>query len=334
MTQTTPCRLFGSELSPYSVKVRSYLRFKGIPHEWIARGPGNDAEFRKHAKLPLIPLLAMPDGQVLQDSTPIIERLEAGQPEPSIHPADPMLRFLSELIEEYADEWGNKQMFGNRWRNAADAKSAAARIAERMVPDGDDAGRAVAAIAVEERMVPRLAFVGVHDGTWDLVDASMRRLLDALELQFGLRRYLFGDRPSLADFGLWGQLYEAWTDPTPRALIDELYPNVWRWIARMLDPKIEGDWDSWTSLRPGIAHLLETEVAGLFLPWSTANTAALAAGKDTFTVTLEGKPFDQQPQKYHARSLAEIRRKYAAARDAPGLDAVLEATGCKRWLAA
>ena len=30
-------RIFGSELSPYSVKVRSYFRLKGLPHEWIAR---------------------------------------------------------------------------------------------------------------------------------------------------------------------------------------------------------------------------------------------------------------------------------------------------------
>ena len=30
-------RIFGIELSPYSVKVRSYFRYKGIPHEWVVR---------------------------------------------------------------------------------------------------------------------------------------------------------------------------------------------------------------------------------------------------------------------------------------------------------
>src|SRR5437588_337364 len=30
-------RIFGAELSPYSVKVRSYCRYKGIPHQWIIR---------------------------------------------------------------------------------------------------------------------------------------------------------------------------------------------------------------------------------------------------------------------------------------------------------
>ena len=37
-------------------------------------------------------------------------------------------------------------------------------------------------------------------------------------------------------------------------------------------------------------------------------------------MTLAGAAVAQEPQKYHARSLPEIRRKYAAARDAAGLD--------------
>ena len=32
-------RIFGNELSPYSVKVRSYFRYKRIPHEWIVYSP-------------------------------------------------------------------------------------------------------------------------------------------------------------------------------------------------------------------------------------------------------------------------------------------------------
>ena len=34
---TAPFRLYGAELSPYSVKVRSYLRYKGLDFEWRAR---------------------------------------------------------------------------------------------------------------------------------------------------------------------------------------------------------------------------------------------------------------------------------------------------------
>ena len=40
-------RIFGVELSPYSVKVRSYFRYKGIPHEWVVRSPINQGEFEQ-----------------------------------------------------------------------------------------------------------------------------------------------------------------------------------------------------------------------------------------------------------------------------------------------
>ena len=94
---TQPYRIYGAEMSPYSVKVRSYFRYKGIPHEWIVRSSKTQADFQKYAKLPLIPLVVTPDEQGIQDSTPILERFEAGHPEPSIHPLDPVAAFVSGL---------------------------------------------------------------------------------------------------------------------------------------------------------------------------------------------------------------------------------------------
>ena len=79
--------IHGIELSPYSVKVRSYFRYKKIPHRWIPRSLDADGEYQKYVKLPLVPLVVTPDNQGIQDSTPIIERGEALHPEPSIHPS-------------------------------------------------------------------------------------------------------------------------------------------------------------------------------------------------------------------------------------------------------
>ena len=73
-------------------------------------------------------------------------------------------------------------------------------------------------------------------------------------------------------------------------------------------------------------------MAGLFFPWSSANARALAEGKAEFTVELEGRPFTQQTQKYHARSLAALKERYAAVPDRAALDPILERTGCLRWL--
>lgn len=326
-------RIFGSELSPYSVKVRSYFRYKGLPHEWIARSPAVQTEFQKYAKLPLVPLVVTPDGVGIQDSTPIIEQLEARHPDPSIVPADATLAFLSALIEEYGDEWGNKWMFHYRWHYQPDAWATAERIALQMMGARGTLAVAEARTAVAERMTGRLGFVGSSEQTRPAIEASFKRVLELLEVHLAKRPYLLGGRPAMADFGLWAQLYEAATDPTPGAIMRAASPNVMAWVQRMVSPTADGPFEAWNTLAPTLLPLLKEEVAGLFLPWSEANEAAIARDEKAFEMGLGGVTWSQTPQKYHARSLAEICRKYKAASAAPGLTAILEQTGCLKYLA-
>jgi glutathione S-transferase len=325
-------RLFGSELSPYSVKVRSYFRYKGLPHEWLPRSPANQAEFQQYAKLPLIPLVVTLDGQAVQDSTPIIERFEAEHREPSIIPDDPALAFLSALLEEYGDEWGNKWMFHYRWNYKADRWVTAERIALQMAGAQGALGVAQARAMVADRMTGRLGFVGSSEKTRPLIEASFKRTLGLLDRHLATRPYVLGGRPSLADFGLWGQFYEAATDPTPGGKMRASAPHVMAWVRCMLEPKAEGPFESWSGLSTTLLPLLTDEVGGLFLPWSIANAAAIAGGAKSFEVALGGTSWSQEPQKYHARSLAEIRRKYEAAKSAPGLGDILAQAGCLPFL--
>jgi glutathione S-transferase len=326
-------RIFGSELSPYSVKVRSYFRYKALPHEWIPRSPAVQAEFQKYAKLPLVPLVVTPEGEGVQDSTPILERLEASRREPSVVPDDPALAFLSALLEEYGDEWGNKWMFHYRWRYQPDAWSTAERIAQQMMGAQGTLAVAQARAAVAERMMGRLGFVGSNDRTQPTIEASFKRALALLEAHLQTRPYVLGGRPAMADFGLWGQFYEAATDPTPGAIMRASSPKVMEWVQRMVSPKAEGPFETWSALVSTLMPLLKDEVAALFLPWTIANAAAIERGDKSFEMTLGGASWSQEPQKYHARSLTEIRRKYAAAKGAPGLETILKESGCLPFLA-
>lgn len=321
-------RIFGSELSPYSVKVRSFFRYKNLAHEWILRSPAVQAEFQKYAKLPLVPLVVTPEGEGVQDSTPILERFEAAAPEPATVPADPALAFVSALLEEYGDEWGNKWMFHYRWRYQPDVWSTAERIALQMVGAQGTLAVAQARAAVAERMTGRLGFVGSNDKTQPLIEASFKHALALLDRHLAARPYLLGGRPAMADFGLWAQFYEAATDPTPGAIMRASAANVMAWVQRMVSPKADGPFEAWAALAPTLMPLLKDEIGALFLPWSVANSAAIAASAKTFDVALGGTAWSQEPQKYHARSLAEIRRKYAAAKNAPGLEAILRDSGC------
>lgn len=330
---TSSYRIFGSELSPYSIKVRSYFRYKVIPHEWLIRGPSNIADYQKHARLPLVPLVITPGDEGIQDSTPILDRMEEVFPEPSIHPDDPAAAFLSVLLEEFGDEWGNKWMFHYRWWREADQRSAAERLAADMAgPDADAAAREQVAAAIRERMIPRISFVGSSEKTQEQIEESFCDAVALLERHLEGRTYLFGGRPAYADFGLWGQLYNAMSDPTPGEIVRERAPNLRAWIERMLDPKADGDWETLEKLLPTLHPLLETQVGALFLPWSDANARAIANGDAEFSVELAGRLWVQGPQKYHARSLKVLRDRYAALVDPASVEPILEASGCSRWL--
>ena len=321
-------RVIGSEESPYSVKVRSYFRYKNIDHAWLERGAAGDL-FTKHARLPLVPLVVTPDETGIQDSTPIIEAMEERFPEPSIHPAEPIAAFVSALLEEFGDEWGNKWMFHLRWAREIDQMAVSRRFAGRSAaPEKVEE----AAKAIRERMVPRVWFVGANEITAPQIEQSFQDTLTLLDAHLAGRTHLFGGRPAFADFALWGQIYNASRDPTGGSWVKQ-HANVVPWIERMLNPAAGGDFEPWEDLAPTLTPLLSDQVAGVFLPWSVANAAALAAGDEEFEVTLKGQRWVQKPQKYHARSLAALRAKYAAAKGHPGLDGLLEATGCSSFLA-
>lgn len=324
--------IIGSEYSPFSVKVRSYARYKNIPHEWRQRTVANMPEFQKYAKLPLIPLVVGPGEEVMQDSTPIIETLETRFPDPTLEPPSETLRFLSALIEDYADEWVNKPMFHYRWWAEEDQIAVARRLAEGMLPGADEAKVAELAVSVRARMVPRLRFVGSSEQTRPVIEASLDNLLRLLEVHLAARDYLFGGRPCLADFGLFGQVNGCLLQPTTERLIRGGYPRTLAWLERMQAPKAVGDFEAWDALGPTLAPILKSEIGDLYLPWSLANEAAVKAGAEEFTVRLLGQDFTQQVSKYAAKSLAELRRKLSAVQDRRALDAILEEAGCLKPL--
>ncbi len=321
-------RIIGAEMSPYSVKVRSYFRYKGLPHQWVLRNAASHAEYEKHAKVPIIPLVVTPDGTGIQDSTPIIDRIEKLHPEPSIHPADPVAQFVSALIEEFGDEWGNKWMFHYRWARDVDQISSAGRLARMRAPHASEQEHEAFTAKVRARMVDRVWFVGSNAITAPQIEAGFLEMLGLLNDHLAQRPYLFGARPAFGDFGLWGQIYEMWTDPTAGALIGGGAPHVLDWVHRMLWPRAKGEFEAWSSLSPTLMPILTEQIGKRFMPWTLANEKALADKQEEFSVTLGGEVWTQKPQKYHARSLGVLRARYAGIADKTALDPVLDAAAC------
>ncbi|MEM6512871.1 MAG: glutathione S-transferase family protein [Pseudomonadota bacterium] len=330
MTQTY--RIIGSELSPFSVKVRSWFRFKGIRHEWTVASAAIREQYSKYFRIPVIPVVITPDKLGLQDSTPIIEQLDSSDDGPSIHPEDQTLWFLSCLLEEFGDEWANKWMFHFRWAREADRLNAATKIAAMREPDADidDLDRLVE--VVTKRMSSRTWFVGSNEQNSPHIESGFKRAIKQLNTHLQRRKYLLGNRPAFADFGIAPQIYNAFLDPTAGALISARYPDVVAWLQRMLWPRIDGDFETWESLSPTLAPFISEQVGARFLPWSAANRKALQRGEERFSVELPDGTWTQSPQKYHAKSLTELQNKYQVAMNNPALHSVLEGTGCLETL--
>ena len=327
-------RVFGSEMSPYSVKVRSYFRYKQIPHEWLLRQGDNLEEYKKYARLPIVPTVATPEDEALQDSTPIMETLDAKFSDPSIHPEDPALCFLSQLIEEFGDEWGNKWMFHYRWAREVDQIATAKRLVGEMMAGASEEQMAPMISNVQERMVGRIGVVGSNETTAPIIERGFQAGIALLEAHLSERPYLFGGRPCFGDFGLAAQINAASTDPTAGALLRESAPLTCEWHERMLAPIAVGAFESLSALRPTLEPFLAGPVR-IFLTWSAANAVAIDSGAEEMTVDIDGQTWTQSvggPQKYHAKSLKELRRKYKAVATHSELSEVLAQAKCLEWL--
>ena len=328
---TRPYRVIGVESSLYTVKVRAVLRYRHLPHRWVPRFPRMVAE-TAHVRPAIMPVVQFPDGSYHTDSTPILFELEAVKPGVrSILPDDPGRAFLAHLIEDFADEWLAKCLFHYRfaydedsWFAArwvmSDAKSAAEM---ESLPDEVTAFR-----ALQISRMPRVGSIPEHA---QLLEDSYRRVLVALETTVANERFLFGTRPSLADFGLFGPLKTMATDPTPLAVLRKCAPYTEHWVRRLDDASgVEGAWaPAEAPLARAVTELLEI-IGELYLPYLVANASATDAGEASFRLRLGACDYEQPAFPYHRKCLQWLRESLEsldpAAREE--LRPTLEATGC------
>lgn len=324
-------RLIGMGSSPYSMKVRAVLRYRRLPHLWVYRTEAVRAEIA-HLRPPLIPVLQTPDGEWLLDSTPMILELDRRHPDRRVWPEAPQQAFLCRLVEDMADEWLTKAMFHLRWQKEPDRAFAAGWIVDDAAPGASEAERAAAMAAIRDRQVSRMPLVGCTAQNDPVIRDGLACWLTALEGRVYRGSWLFGSRPSVADFAIYGQLSPLVVDPSPQALIRDKAPRLDNWVRHMddLSGEEEGAWDAAEAPpRPALVDLIR--LAGdSYLPFLAANAAALAEGLERFTVRLRGRDHVQAPFPYQAKCLAALCKAWSdlPAAAADRLRPLLGDTGC------
>ncbi|WP_332772313.1 glutathione S-transferase family protein [Phenylobacterium sp.] len=308
-------RLYGGLGSPYSLKVRAVLRYRRLPHIWIAANdPTTMGALFAQVRAPVIPVLEFPDGTVMNDSTPLVAELERRHAERSVIPDDEAQAFANFLLEDMADEWGTKAMFHHRWNLDRDQIQMGRWLAfDRFRGQGRERIETFGQ-TFRERQTGRMALVGCTPQNAPVIEASTERAFDLLDVMATDDGYLFGSRPSLADFAWFGQFSQLATDPTPHDLMLARAPYLMRWIACLDDASgVEGEWrDEPTAAMRGLLEL----AAEVYLPFLLANAEAAGRGEETFEVELMGRPYSQGVFKYQVRCLAQLREAYGALSDA------------------
>ena len=319
-------RLFGAETSAYSTKMRSYLKYKAFSFDWVPRTQDSEEELKRLSRFGTLPVLVTSSGFAVHDTTPMMEALEADSPEPSATPADPATAFLACVLEEYADVWLAKSAFHYRWTRKKDQRLAAQRSIEEYYPAGAPGDRKATEDLAIETMAGQLKTMQLDGELGPVVEKSFKKFIKLLDEHLKKHLFIFGDRPSIADFAIAGQLIQMLKDPTPTKIIEKDGEFVAKWCEFMSAPMASGPFAALDDLKETLAPLFAEDLAAFFLPWAAENLESALAGNESFEVTFGKDTLKLAPLRSAARSFRELRRKFLMGQTIEPLKAFTDAT--------
>ena len=342
MTDESAILFKGSPGSPYTRKMQALLRYRHIPYRMLISG--FDTEFDlPEPKVAIIPVFYLENSEgeleAVVDSTPIIRRFEREFPfSRAVIPDDPVVAFISALLEDYGDEWLTKAMFHYRWYYEADIQTAGNMLPRWSMLNASEDKIQQRRDYIIDRQIGRLYVVGSNKRTAPVIEASYRRFLEIMDKHLQQYTFLLGERPSSADFAFYGQLTQlAQFDPTPRQLTLENAPRVYAWVDIMSDLSGnpgDAEWLESEQLSTLLRPLLK-EIGRTYVPVMLANAKAMNDGNELVEATVEGEHWQQTAFPYQARCVAELRNEFArlASHEREKVLEVLEGTGCELMFA-
>jgi len=285
--------LWGSPHSYYTGKIRSYLIKKGVPfRELLPSNPRFQMRVLPVVRHMVVPILEAPDGAFLQDTTDMIEYLEARFPQPHIVPQAPVQRAVAWLLGAFGSEALLPPGMHYRWSYRAEQEHFLRAEFGRAVYSGPDReARDRAGLQMMEYFSGFLPALGVTGETIPVIEAAYLQLLDTLDIHFQHYPYVMGGRPSIADFGFMAPLFAHLArDPVPATLMKDRAPNVYRWTERMnLASIADGEFPTSPETYPAedaIPATLEPVFELAFRDWG----AELLANAAFFNAWVAGNP--------------------------------------------
>lgn len=259
-----------------------------------------------------------------------------------LFPVEPSLRFIAQLIDEAFDEYGLYMVHHMRWVGSAIDTTMGERTAEEMshlvtpllaplirkhlprrqvrrcpylfsvAPAGFTANVEPARVAPSRSNFPP---------THALLEESWQAYLAAMESLLSMQPWILGDRFSVADASVYGQLSMNLIDPSVERILRERAPNTRRWLEEIRDGRHAGRGGGLylsEAVNPLLAIIMST-FAPLMAQNERAWLAAVGRGETQFNEaafdrdralyngSILGHPFRAVVKKFQVRVWREIR---------------------------
>lgn len=226
--------LYGSQASLFTGKARGYLRWKGVTFTELSVTPEiMKSVILKHVGWPVIPVMQTDDNRIIQDTADIIAEIETAEPGPSIMPDGPVQRFASELLHVYADNWLLIPAMHYRWNY--NEEWIYSEFGRSSSPDETPAEQYRLGKERGQMFRGFVPMLGITPDTIPGIEASYEAFLAEFSAHLDVHPYLFGARPSLADFAFLGPLYaHLYRDPASGEIMERLAPKVADWTRRTI----------------------------------------------------------------------------------------------------
>jgi len=192
-------------LSPFCVKVQLGLKLKQIPYEMKNILLADRVNPRSK-----LPYLVWGDRK-LEDSTAILEAIDAEGTGPQLIPTDPKLRAEADLLEDWADESLYWQGVYAKFEDEAHWKLLLSQFRAHFPVMLRPLGPLVA----RRQTRAKLNAQGLSRRDPSLVRREFSRHLDSLETRLDGRQWLVGDSISIADIAVTAMLWQLLPDYTP-----------------------------------------------------------------------------------------------------------------------
>jgi hypothetical protein len=142
------------------------------------------------------------------------------------------------LLELFGDEWLIMTAIHYRWTKPENTVFATRQFGEQLLPDARPEEQYAAGVEKARIYSGWVRLLGSDEVTGPAIEEAYMELLAALNEHFKHYKFLFGSRPSIADFSIFGAFFALlYRDPFSGRLMDSCAPNVVGWIRRLLNPE-------------------------------------------------------------------------------------------------